>query len=83
MKIGEFISHSEIFSTSAHHFVHHVYFNYNYGQYFTFWDRVGNSHRQPTDEQYDKLKRDDHIIMKRQAQDAERIEAEVMKSKQA
>jgi lathosterol oxidase len=72
--IGEFISHSEIINTSAHHFVHHVYFNYNYGQYFTFWDKLGNSHRQPTDEQYIKELRDDHKVMARQAHDADEIE---------
>ncbi len=33
---------------SAHHTDHHLYFNYNYGQYFTFWDRIGNSYREPS-----------------------------------
>ncbi|KAI8090952.1 uncharacterized protein B0P05DRAFT_634647 [Gilbertella persicaria] len=78
---GEFISHSEIINTSAHHFVHHVYFNYNYGQYFTFWDRVGGSHRQPTDEQYDKALRDDHKVMARQAHDADTIENATLSDK--
>ena len=76
--LGEFISHSSIINTSAHHFVHHVYFNYNYGQYFTFWDRLGNSHRQPNDEQYDKTLRDDQKVMARQAHDAEEIECETL-----
>jgi lathosterol oxidase len=76
--LGEFISHSAVINTSAHHFVHHVYFNYNYGQYFTFWDRLGMSHRQPTDEQYVKAKRDDQKVMARQAYDAEEIEAETL-----
>ena len=71
---GEFIVHSSIINTSAHHFVHHVYFNYNYGQYFTLWDILGNSHRQPNNEQYDKELRDDHKIMARQARDADMIE---------
>ncbi|KAK4512645.1 uncharacterized protein ATC70_003349 [Mucor velutinosus] len=75
---GEFISHSSVINTSAHHFVHHVYFNYNYGQYFTFWDKLGNSHRQPTDEQYDKALRDDQKVMARQAHDAEEIEGETL-----
>ncbi|KAG1139497.1 hypothetical protein G6F37_009690 [Rhizopus arrhizus] len=75
---GEFISHSEIINTSAHHFVHHVYFNYNYGQYFTFWDRLGNSHRQPTDEQYEKALRDDHKVMARQAFDSSSIEGQTL-----
>ena len=30
---------------SAHHAGHHYYFNYNYGQYFTLWDRIGGTHR--------------------------------------
>ncbi|CAO3638178.1 unnamed protein product [Mucor fragilis] len=75
---GEFISHSSVINTSAHHFVHHVYFNYNYGQYFTFWDKLGNSHRQPTDEQYDKTLRDDQKVMARQAHDADEIEGETL-----
>lgn len=76
--LGEFISHSSVINTSAHHFVHHVYFNYNYGQYFTFWDKLGNSHRQPNDEQYDKALRDDQKVMARQAHDAEEIECETL-----
>jgi lathosterol oxidase len=71
---GEFISHSEIINTSAHHFVHHVYFNYNYGQYFTLWDRLGNSHRQPNNEQYEKETREDQKVMACQARDADEIE---------
>ncbi|SJL09310.1 related to sterol delta 5,6-desaturase [Armillaria ostoyae] len=31
----------------AHHTLHHIYFTVNYGQYFTWADRVGNSYRQP------------------------------------
>lgn len=33
---------------SAHHTDHHLYFNYNYGQYFTLWDRIGGSFREPS-----------------------------------
>jgi|TARA_B100001540_G_C15790167_1_gene635045 lathosterol oxidase len=32
---------------AAHHTVHHTGFNYNYGQYFVFWDRIGGSFRDP------------------------------------
>ncbi|XP_038048344.1 lathosterol oxidase-like [Patiria miniata] len=32
---------------TAHHTDHHLYYNYNYGQYFTLWDRIGNSYRTP------------------------------------
>jgi len=31
----------------AHHTLHHMYFTVNYGQYFTFADRLGKSYRQP------------------------------------
>ncbi|KAI6155641.1 C5-sterol desaturase [Pisolithus tinctorius] len=31
----------------AHHTLHHLYFTVNYGQYFTWADRVGGSYRQP------------------------------------
>eukprot|EP00052_Salpingoeca_macrocollata_P021181 m.180854 g.180854 ORF g.180854 m.180854 type:complete len:308 (+) comp21473_c0_seq2:80-1003(+) len=34
-------------NSSAHHTDHHLYFNYNYGQYFTLWDRIGGSFRTP------------------------------------
>ena len=30
--------------------MHHLYFNYNYGQYTTLWDRLGGSYRKPNDE---------------------------------
>lgn len=33
---------------AAHHVDHHLYFNYNYGQYFTLWDRLGGSYRHPS-----------------------------------
>lgn len=31
----------------AHHTLHHLYFTVNYGQYFTWADRVGKSYRHP------------------------------------
>ena len=32
---------------AAHHTEHHLYYFYNYGQYFTLWDRIGGSFRYP------------------------------------
>jgi lathosterol oxidase len=32
---------------SAHHTDHHMLYNYNYGQFFTLWDRIGGSFRTP------------------------------------
>jgi lathosterol oxidase len=37
----------DIVNGSAHHTAHHLYFNYNYGQYFTLWDRLCGSYRSP------------------------------------
>jgi len=39
----------------AHHTLHHLYFTVNYGQYFTWADRMGNSYRQPSSELDPKL----------------------------
>ena len=33
---------------SAHHTDHHLYYLYNYGQFFTLWDRIGGSFRYPS-----------------------------------
>lgn len=33
---------------SAHHTDHHLFYNYNYGQFFTLWDRIGQSFRAPS-----------------------------------
>ncbi|KAJ7592952.1 fatty acid hydroxylase [Mycena floridula] len=37
----------KIINGPAHHTLHHIYFTVNYGQYFTWADRAGNSYRQP------------------------------------
>jgi lathosterol oxidase len=39
---------------AAHHTIHHLYFNFNFGQYFTIWDRLGGTHRDPNSEQRDR-----------------------------
>lgn len=33
---------------SAHHMDHHLFYNYNYGQFFTLWDRLCGSFRNPS-----------------------------------
>ncbi|KAL3886874.1 hypothetical protein ACJMK2_026835 [Sinanodonta woodiana] len=33
---------------SAHHTDHHLFYNYNYGQFFTLWDHIGGSFRYPS-----------------------------------
>ncbi|KAJ7068418.1 fatty acid hydroxylase [Mycena amicta] len=37
----------KVINGPAHHTLHHLYFTCNYGQYFTWADRVGSSYRQP------------------------------------
>ncbi|KAG5640791.1 hypothetical protein DXG03_007188 [Asterophora parasitica] len=37
----------KVINGPAHHTLHHIYFTVNYGQYFTWADRAGNSYRQP------------------------------------
>ncbi|KAF9922151.1 c-5 sterol desaturase [Linnemannia zychae] len=49
---GEYKLDSTLVNSAAHHAVHHLYFNYNYGQYFTFWDRIGGSYRRPKYEEH-------------------------------
>ncbi|CCM00071.1 uncharacterized protein FIBRA_02098 [Fibroporia radiculosa] len=39
-----------IINGPAHHTLHHLYFTVNYGQYFTWADRMGSSYRQPLSE---------------------------------
>jgi lathosterol oxidase len=31
------------------HMAHHWYFRYNYGQFFTFWDRLCGTYHSPAD----------------------------------
>jgi lathosterol oxidase len=45
MITGHFLE--KVINGPAHHTLHHLYFTVNYGQYFTWADRVGNSYRQP------------------------------------
>jgi len=40
----------KVINGPAHHTLHHLYFTVNYGQYFTWADRVGGSYRQPQSE---------------------------------
>lgn len=46
---GQYLSNDPVVNGTACHTVHHLYFNYNYGQFTTLWDRLGNSYRRPDD----------------------------------
>jgi len=47
---GEYFATGEFINSAAHHTVHHLYFNYNYGQFTTLWDRMCKSHCAPDPE---------------------------------
>lgn len=46
---GQYLSNDPVVNGTACHTVHHLYFNYNYGQFTTMWDRIGRSYRRPDD----------------------------------
>lgn len=41
------MANSPYINGAACHTMHHLYFNYNYGQFTTLWDRLGGSYRKP------------------------------------
>jgi lathosterol oxidase len=74
---GEYIANNPIVNGAACHAIHHIAFNYNYGQYTTFWDRVGNSYRAPDEELFKKEQKKSQTFWKKQAKQMEEIGAEV------
>eukprot|EP00743_Colponemidia_sp_Colp-15_P002097 GILK01002275.1.p1 GENE.GILK01002275.1~~GILK01002275.1.p1 ORF type:complete len:310 (+),score=27.99 GILK01002275.1:53-931(+) len=52
---GNYKLPGSIINSAAHHTDHHLFFNYNYGQYFTFWDRLCGSYRYPSSYEHDKI----------------------------
>ncbi|KAJ1954822.1 c-5 sterol desaturase [Dispira parvispora] len=70
---GEYLSTNPIINGAAHHTVHHIYFNYNYGQYFTLWDRIFGSHRVPPKEVTDRDLRNSKMVQKNQSQEVENM----------
>ncbi|KAF9432705.1 c-5 sterol desaturase [Entomortierella beljakovae] len=71
---GEYLVDSPVVNSAAHHAVHHLYFNYNYGQYLTLWDRVGGSFRKPDQAMYDPSLRMDKSTWKKQAKDVDNFD---------
>ena len=51
---GEYVADNPIINGAACHTMHHLYFNFNYGQFTTLWDRLGGSYRKPNDELFKK-----------------------------
>lgn len=70
---GEYVANSPIINGAACHTMHHLYFNYNYGQYTTLWDRVGGSYRQPNEELFQRETKMGKKEWERQAKEMENI----------
>lgn len=54
-----------------------MYFNYNFGQYTTLWDRLGGSYRKPNEELFRRETKMAAAEWHRQAKEMERIQQEV------
>ncbi len=47
---GIYLVNNTIINGAAHHTIHHLEFNYNFGQYFTLWDRIGGTWKMPIEQ---------------------------------
>ncbi|OJD31650.1 c-5 sterol desaturase [Diplodia corticola] len=74
---GEYIAESPVINGAACHTMHHLYFNYNYGQYTTLWDRLGGSYRKPNDELFRKELKMAQSEWEKQSKEMEAIVKEV------
>ncbi|KAJ5658043.1 uncharacterized protein N7484_001692 [Penicillium longicatenatum] len=70
---GEYVANSPIVNGAACHTMHHLYFNYNYGQFTTLWDRLGSSYRKPNEELFRRETKMGDQEWKRQAKEMEAI----------
>jgi len=74
---GEYVANSPVINGAACHTMHHLYFNYNYGQYTTLWDRLGGSYRQPNAELFQKESKMGQKEWERQVKEMEKMVVEV------
>lgn len=74
---GYFIMNNIFVNGTACHTIHHLYFNYNYGQYTTLWDRIGGSYRRPDDNLFNDHLKNDKKTWKEQSAQMEMIVREV------
>ncbi|CAG8244400.1 unnamed protein product [Penicillium salamii] len=70
---GEYVANSPVVNGAACHTMHHLYFNYNYGQFTTLWDRLGGSYRKPNEELFRRETKMGDKEWKRQAKEMESI----------
>ncbi|KAL3425662.1 c-5 sterol desaturase [Phlyctema vagabunda] len=74
---GEYVANSPILNGAACHTMHHLYFNYNYGQYTTLWDRLGGSYRKPNEELFRRESKMGQKEWERQVKEMEKMVKEV------
>ena len=74
---GEYVANSPIINGAACHTMHHLYFNYNFGQFTTLWDRLGGSYRKPNDELFQRETKMGKAEWERQTKEMEKIVKEV------
>lgn len=75
---GSYWSNDPVVNGTACHTVHHLYFNYNYGQFTTLWDRLGGSYRRPDDSFFSKNnKKEEEKIWSEQTCQMEEIRGEL------
>lgn len=70
---GEYVANSPVINGAACHTMHHLYFNYNYGQFTTLWDRMGGSYRKPNEELFRRETKMDQKEWQRQTKEMETI----------
>lgn len=70
---GAYFSNDPFVNGTACHTIHHLYFNYNYGQFTTLWDRLGKLYRRPDDNLFDRNKKDTAEVWLEQVRQMEEI----------
>ncbi|KAL8898623.1 MAG: hypothetical protein Q9192_001982 [Flavoplaca navasiana] len=74
---GEYVANSSIINGAACHTMHHLYFNYNYGQFTTIWDRFGGSYRKPNEALFKRESKMSKQEWERQCKEMETVQREV------
>lgn len=70
---GEFVSDNPVINGAACHSIHHLAFNYNYGQYTTLWDRLGGSYRKPDQSMFNKHENMSKAQWEKQSKEMEKM----------
>lgn len=74
---GEYYATNPIINGAACHTMHHLYFNFNFGQFTTLWDRMGGSYRKPNEELFRRETKMGKSEWERQSKEMERLVKEV------